>query len=473
MSTITPRKPQQVTLVESSLKPKLFMDQLQALIDAYDRSDSDGTFYSPEAIRECVPLAIQDDPLPQDELLEILRAIVTRTPKTANRIFFNQLFGGKEDIAVIADMMVARMNNSMYTYKVAGPHVLIEHEMLRKACEVIGFSDGEGTFCPGGSLGNLVAMILARNACDPKVRDHGLTANRYVAYTSAQGHYSIKKNAGILGIGRNNVREIAVNDRGEMRVDEFSKQVRKDLDAGRTPFFVNLTAGTTVLGAFDNVAQFSAVAKAHNIWLHVDGSYGASVLLSKKRAVLLPNIELADSVCWNPHKMMGVPLTCSMLLSKKKGLLAENFSEVSDYLFQEDTDDLNPGIKSLQCGRRNDAFKLWALWKQLGNKGFERRMEQQFRLRDTLVSKIRSDPALELIMEPASLNVCFRYRGVASDKICSALDKRGLGKVGHGHFNKQHFIRMVVVNPDLVPDDLEDFLTDIKAIALELQAQDK
>ena len=109
------------------------MDQLQVLVDAYECSESESTFYSPEAIRERIPLAIQDDPLPQDELLDLLKAIVIRTPKTANQLFFNQLFGGKEDLAVLADMMVARMNNSMYTYKVAGPHVLIEHELLRRA----------------------------------------------------------------------------------------------------------------------------------------------------------------------------------------------------------------------------------------------------------------------------------------------------------------------------------------------------
>ncbi len=447
-----------------------FMDQLQALIDAYDSSEADGTFYSPEAIRECVPLTLQDDPLSQDELLDILKAIVIRTPKTANRIFFNQLFGGKEDLAVLADMMVARMNNSMYTYKVAGPHVLIEHELLRKACEIIGFADGEGTFCPGGSMGNLVAMILARHATNPDIRDHGLAANTYVAYTSTQGHYSIKKNAGVLGIGRKNVREIAVNSRGEMLVDEFSQQLRKDLAAGFTPFFVNLTAGTTVLGAFDDVTAFSAVAKAHKLWLHVDGSYGASVLMSRKRAALLPDISLADSVCWNPHKMMGVPLTCSMLLCKTRGLLAENFAEVSDYLFQEETDELNPGTKSLQCGRRNDGFKLWALWKQLGNLGFEKRLEEQFLLRDELVAMINADAAFELILEPALLNVCFKYRGVASDAICSTLDKRGLGKIGHGTFNSQHFIRMVVVNPELGPDDLADFLGRIKMVALDIQA---
>ena len=449
--------------------PQLFVDQLQALLDAYEESEPDGTFYSPEDIRERVPLAIEDDPLPPDELLDSLKAIVVRTPKTANRLFFNQLFGGKEDVAVLADMMVARMNNSMYTYKVAGPHVLIEHELIKKACEVIGFSEGEGTFCPGGSLGNLVAMVLARNSSDTRIRDHGLAGKTYVAYTSCEGHYSIKKNAGILGIGRHNVREVAVNDRGEMRVDDFSRLVQQDLAAGYVPFFVNLTAGTTVLGAFDNVARVSAAAKAHNIWLHVDGSYGASVLLSKKRAALLADVELADSVCWNPHKMMGVPLTCSMLLSKRKGLLAENFSEVSDYLFQEDSDDLNPGIRSLQCGRRNDAFKLWALWKQLGNSGFEQRLEMQFKLRDAVVALINSDPEFELAMQPASLNVCFRYPGVASDKICSALDKRGLGKVSHGAFRGAHFIRMVIVNPDLTHEDIGNFLHNIKAVARDLQ----
>ncbi len=455
--------------LESFAGPQLLMDQLKILLDAYEAAESDGTFYSPEAIRQRVPLSIQDDPLPHDELLDVLKAVVLRTPKTANRLFFNQLFGGKEDLAVVADMMVARMNNSNYTYKVAGPHVLIEHELLRKACEVIGFSAGEGTFCPGGSLGNLVAMILARNACDPGIRDHGLAGKTYVAYTSVEGHYSIKKNAGILGVGRHNVREIGVNERGEMLVDEFNRQVQQDLAAGHIPFFVNLTAGTTVLGAFDDVVEFSAVAKAHNIWLHVDGSYGASVLLSKERAALLSGVAMADSVCWNPHKMMGVPLTCSMLLSKRKGLLAENFSEVSDYLFQDDTDDLNPGTRSLQCGRRNDAFKLWALWKQLGNKGFEQRLEKQFLLRDSLVSMINSDPDFDLIIEPASLNVCFEFSGVASDKICSAMDKQGLGKVGHGAFMGRNFIRMVVVNADLTAQDLENFLDSIKATALSLQ----
>ncbi len=459
--------------MESAIRPQTLISQLQSLIDAYEGSESEGTFYSPEAIRERVPLQIEDEPTPQDELMEILKAIVIRTPKTANRLFFNQLFGGKEDLAVVADMMVARMNNSMYTYKVAGPHVLIEHELLRKACDVIGFTDGEGTFCPGGSLGNLVAMVVARNTSVAGVRDHGVAGNTFTAYTSAEGHYSIRKNAGILGIGRENVREIAVNDRGEMQADDFGKQVEQDLAAGFIPFFVNLTAGTTVLGAFDDVTQVGAIAKKHGIWVHVDGSYGASVLMSKKRAALLPGIELADSVSWNPHKMMGVPLTCSMLLSKKKGLLIDNFSEVSDYLFQDDADELNPGMKSLQCGRRNDAFKLWALWKQLGNKGFEQRLEKQFLLRDEIVSMIKSDPAFELIIEPASLNVCFQYRGVASDRICSALDKKGFGKVGHGTFNRQHFIRMVIVNADLVPKDLEDFLSGIKVIAMGLQGEGK
>ncbi len=447
----------------------LLMDQLQSLMDAYDASELENTFYSPQDIQKTVSLSIQDEPMSDQSLLKSLATIVSCTPKTSNPSFFNQLFGGKEDVAVLADMMVARMNNSMYTYKVAGPHILIEQEVLSQACSVLGYENGEGVFCPGGSIANLIAMILARNSIDPNSRDQGLSQNGYVAYTSEQGHYSIKKNAGIIGIGRNNVREIAVNESGEMSAEALSEQLEWDLAAGLTPFFLNLTAGTTVLGAFDDVARMSDIANQHKLWVHVDGSYGASVLLSKKYAVLLRDVNLAHSVAWNPHKMMGVPLTSSMLLCKNKGLLANSFSEVSDYLFQEDTDELNPGIKSIQCGRRNDAFKVWALWKQLGNKGFSRRIEKQFYLRDKVVSMINSDPDFELIMEPVSLNVCFRYRDIASDKICSALDKRGLGKVGHGSFNQQHFIRMVIVNPNLALEDLENFLATIKRVARTLK----
>lgn len=444
---------------------KVFMDQLEDLIDTFDKSESVSTYYSPRAIRKSVPLHIQDEPLPPGRLMEILKEIIIRTPKTANQSFYNQLYGGKEDVAVIADMMVARMNNSMYTYKVSGPHILIEQEVLRKACDVIGFAHGEGMFCPGGSLANLVAMMLARNTCNPDIRDHGVSGKTYVAYTSEHGHYSIKKNAGIIGTGRNNVREVAVNARGEMIAEEFGQLVEQDIAAGLTPFFVNLTAGTTLLGAFDNVAKLSAIAKARNIWIHVDGSYGASVLLSKKRAALLRDIELVDSVAWNAHKMMGVPLTCSMLLSKEKGLLAKNFSEISDYLFQEDTDELNPGIRSLQCGRRNDAFKVWVLWKQLGNNGFEQRIEKQFQLRDQVVTMIEAEPAFELAMQPALLNICFRHRDVDSDIICSALDKQGLGKVGYGTLREQSFIRLVIINPHLTAEDIKKFLVTIKTVA--------
>jgi len=458
--------------VAAHLTEHTFIDQLRDLLAVFEASEADSTYYSPQAIRDSVPLAIQDDPLPADTLMNILKTVVVSTPKTANTRFYNQLFGGKEDLAVIADMMVARMNNSMYTYKVAGPHVLIEQEVLRKACDVIGFADGEGMFCPGGSLANLVAMVLARNTLDPGVVDHGFTGDTYVAYTSEQGHYSIRKNAGIIGVGRNNVREVAVNGRGEMLAEHLDSLVQRDVEAGFVPFFVNLTAGTTALGAFDDVTALSAIAAAHNLWVHVDGSYGASVLLSKRRAALLRGVEFADSVTWNAHKMMGVPLTCSMLLSRKSGLLARNFSEIADYLFQENTDDLNPGTQSLQCGRRNDAFKVWALWKQLGNKGYEQRIEKQFQRRDQVVSVIESDPDFELIMKPALLNVCFRYRGVDSDRICSALDNKGLGKIGHGTFDGRHFMRMVIVDPDTQIDDIEQFLATIKTVASDLRCSD-
>jgi len=110
---------------------KEFMDQLDDLIDSYDKSESDSSYYSQHDTHSSIPLHIQDEPLPAEELLEILKAVIVRTPKTSNQSFYNQLFGGREDMAVMADMLVARMNNSMCTYKVAGPQVLIRRKRGR------------------------------------------------------------------------------------------------------------------------------------------------------------------------------------------------------------------------------------------------------------------------------------------------------------------------------------------------------
>ena len=423
---------------------------------------------TPERLGEELGVAIEERGASFDEVVEKLRRILAATPSAASPRFFNQLFGGRDPIATVAEMLTPLTNTSMYTFKVAGPQVLVEREVLARMSALVGYEDGAGAFSPGSSLANLTAMLIARNEALADVRERGLGGERLTVYTSADGHYSIPKAANILGLGRRNVRLIETDERGRMRVDLLEAALGRDLERGHRPVMINATAGTTVLGAFDPIEKISDLAAAHGVWLNVDGALGGSALLSRRHRHLAAGAGRADTFVWNAHKMMGVPLPCSVLLLRRKGLLERHLNETADYLFQSEADELNPGTRSLQCGRRNDALKLWAAWQLHGDRGYERRMDRLFELAAHTARRIEADPELELVMPPESICVCFEVRGVPSAAICRRLDDTGRLLVGHGEASGRRAIRLVCVNPDLDESDLDAALHEIKRAAAEL-----
>ena len=306
--------------------------------------------------------------------------MILSTPKTSSKLFFNQLFGGRQPKAVLGELLSVILNNSMYTYKVAGPQVGIEKEVIRKSCELISYGDNYGgTFAAGGSMSNLMAILMARDKADRQVIAKGVT-QKMIAYTSVDSHYSIPKNAAFVGIGRDQVRLIPTDEKGIMKVADLKEAIQNDIAMGWKPFFINATAGTTVLGAFDPIDSIADVAQQYGLWVHVDGAYCGSVIFSKKYQHLIEGVNRADSFNYNAHKMLGVPLSCSVLLVKDKKYLHSSFAKEAAYLYQTDEDDFNLGKTSLQCGRRNDALKLWALWKSVGLNGLETIVDKQFDL---------------------------------------------------------------------------------------------
>ena len=409
---------------------------------------------------------------PFEEVVSALDQVLAMTPSSASPRFFNQLFAGRAPAALMAEMLVPLTNTSMYTLKVAGVQVLVEREVLSRMGAAVGFPDGEGMFSAGGSLSNMTAMLVARNEAIRDVRENGLAGDRLRVYTSELGHYSTIKNAGMLGIGRANVRQVPADGSGRMRVDLLDRFVAEDVRGGVVPVMINATAGTTVLGSFDPIRRIAEVAAEHGVWLHVDGALGASVLLSKHHRELMDGLELADSLTWNAHKMMCVPLICSAILLRRGGLLARHIGEQADYVFQSHEDELNPGTRSIQCGRRNDALKLWTAWLQHGDSGFEARIDRLFALARHAASVIESDPELELVIEPESVNVCFEVVNRSSDEICDRLDREGRLKIGHGVANGRRAIRLVCLDPDLDEERIEAVLDEIKAVAVHLPEGD-
>lgn len=403
-----------------------------------------------------------------DSTLSDVRELLKYTPRTGSKVFFNQLFAGKDIVSLAGEMITTALNNSMYTYKVAGAQIFVENAVINKMLELAGFEGGEGTFVPGGSLSNMTATLAAINKINPEHRNSGSGGKRYIAYTSEECHYSLKKNMGILGLGRDNMRYIEADDHGRMKADVLCREINEDLESGNIPFMVIATSGTTVRGAFDNIADIGEVAKSFDLWLHVDGAFGGSLLLNEKYSEYFTGLELADSMTWDPHKMMGAPLITSVVLFRESGTLKSIYSEEADYLFQTEADEYNPGNQSLQCGRRNDALKLWTAWKYYGDEGFSVRVDKQISLAQYASKVVNQSECFDLIFQPDSINVCFNYEGVDPSEICNELDRQGLAKVGYGSSGGKTFIRLVTANPDLNTDDIDRLINNITMIGQEI-----
>jgi len=423
------------------------------------------TYRDPEEWLSRLELSLGAEGVDDEEMIGALRELMAATPKTSTTRFFNQLFGGRQSKAMLGELIAVLLNNSMYTYKAGGPQILVEQEILAQVRCMLGWGDdSSGTLAPGGSMTNLMGMQMARDVALPEARSAGLTGT-LTAYTSAACHYSIQKNASILGIGKDQVRLIPTDKKGRLRTDLLQHEMENDIAKGHRPFFVNATAGTTVLGAFDAVTEIADICEKHSIWLHVDGAYCGSVIFSEKYKHLLQGVERADSFTLNAHKMLGTPLSCSLILVKEKKHLYHSLDTDASYLYQTHDDEFNPGKVSLQCGRRNDALKLWCLWKSIGTSGLGSLVEHQFKLADIAREYIRTHEGYQLYSHDDSVSVCFNYRDIPADVLCNGLYEASEMMIGYGQFGEDVFVRLVTINTSITEEDIVNFFQVLEAFA--------
>jgi len=248
---------------------------------------------------------------------------------------------------------------------------------------------------------------------------------------------------------------------------ELEQLIDSDLKLGGLPVMVNLTAGTTVMGAFDPIREISALCKKHNMWLHVDGAYCGSVMFSAKYKHLIDGIELVDSFSFNAHKMIGTPLSCSIIVAKDKKHLYDSFSNDASYLYQTDHDGFNLGKTSLQCGRRNDALKFWTLWKSVGTVGLEKIVDHQFALADTAREYVRNNDDYTLYSYDETIAICFNYKGIPARDICTLLYEHSELMVGYGSFRDNEFIRLITINAQNEHQDLLNFFKTMEKFVAE------
>ena len=445
-------------------------------------------YAAPDELAKKLSLAIPKHGRPMEELLAEVESVLDNSVRTGHPHFLNQLFGGYEPAAILGDWIAAVINTSMYTFESAPVATLLERTLIERMNRFVGFPDGEGVFAPGGSISNLMAVLTARHHAFPHVKREGLQPeDRPVMFLSEEAHYSLFRAAAVAGIGVDAAIPVATDAVGRMRPDELERAVRSSLAEGRHPFLIAATAGTTVPGAFDPIPQIADVAERHGLWLHVDASYGGSVLLSSTRRPLMTGVERADSVVWNPHKMMGMPLACSATLMKRKGALQATNGMNADYLFHGDNEDsIDLGDMTLQCGRRVDALKLWLTWQALGDAGYEARVDELFEKTARFRESVERRPGFRLVREPHGTNVCFRYlppdlrdspepdrarlEGEATKRIRERLVQRGRFLVNYATLDGAATFRAVVCNPRTTVDDLDALLGEIEYVGTKLFA---
>uniref|UniRef100_A0A4W6FU92 Glutamate decarboxylase 1 n=1 Tax=Lates calcarifer TaxID=8187 RepID=A0A4W6FU92_LATCA len=405
--------------------------------------------------------------------------------RTGHPRFFNQLSTGLDIVGLAGEWLTSTANTNMFTYEIAPVFVLMEQLTLKKMREIIGWPDGEGDgiFSPGGAISNMYSVMIARYKFFPEVKTKGMAAApRLVLFTSEHSHYSIKKASAALGFGTENLILLNTDERGRVIPADLEAKVIEAKQKGYVPMFVNATAGTTVYGAFDPINEIADICEKYNIWLHVDGAWGGGLLMSRKHRHKLNGVERANSVTWNPHKMMGVPLQCSAILVRERGLLQGCNSMCAGYLFQPDKQydvTYDTGDKAIQCGRHVDIFKFWLMWKAKGTIGFEQHIDKCLDLSAYLYNKIKNREGYEMVFngEPQHTNVCFWYippslRGLpdseerwerlhkVAPKIKAMMMESGTTMVGYQpQGDKVNFFRMVISNPAATRSDI-DFLTE-------------
>lgn len=343
---------------------------------------------------------------------------------------------------------------------------MIEKQTAKALASLFGF---EGPFAggvsqPGGSAANQSSLVIARNVLFPETKREGIGRRKFVIFTSKHGHYSVEKAAQISGFGSHAVRSVDVDGEGRMLPAALEEAILTAKEKGETPFYVNATAGTTVLGSFDPLVPISQICKKHNLWLHVDGSWGGSVVFSPTQKDLkLQGVELADSISICPHKMLNIPLTCSFLLGKDLRKFHAGMTLPAGYLFhQPDSSDPSSGPEedtyydladlTPQCGRRGDSLKLALVWLYHGTTHFSRSIDEAFNTATHLCTLLQTHPSKNFSLvssnPPPCLQVCFYYKKTSSgeanskttERLVHGLIKKGFmvdfapGKEGEGKF---------------------------------------
>lgn len=281
---------------------------------------------------------------------------------------------------------------------------LLEQQTIGWLAQFLGFPAASGSFTSGGTISNLTALAAARERALPGSRASGMGGVRAAVYCSAEAHYSVTRAAELLGIGRDNVRDVPIDDRRRMSVPALRQMLADDDRAGITPIAVVATAGTTLTGAVDPIDAIVDACAERGVWVHVDGAYGLPAAAAASTASRFAGLARVDSLSVDAHKWMYVPKACSAVLVRSKDSLAAAFSHDEAYIPHED-DALNAVDVTLEYSRPFRALKLWLALRVHGAEAFRAAIEENLAQAHLLYDRASAHPRLRARPHPPQLSI--------------------------------------------------------------------
>ncbi|HUO85418.1 MAG TPA: aminotransferase class V-fold PLP-dependent enzyme [Thermoanaerobaculia bacterium] len=333
--------------------------------------------------------------------------------------------------SIVGDTLAALYNPQLAVWSHSPVANEIETLTLSFLMQFLGFdpSTAGANFTSGGAEANFSATVVALGERLPGFLQHGAQGRRPRIYVSSEAHHSFHKTAAMAGIGAEAVRTIPVDDRLQMRVDLLEDQVRTDREAGDEPVMVVATAGTTSAGSVDPIETLTRSCENTRLWLHVDAAWGGSALLVPSLRPLFAGIDRSDSITWDAHKWLSVPMGAGMVFYRDREAAARTFAVATAYMPSSEEGTLDPYGSTVQWSRRTIGLKLFVSLATLGATGYQQMILRQIEMCDRLRKGLARHGWTILYDSPLAV-VCFthdRIREVSSERtFARQIQKRGV-----------------------------------------------
>ena len=427
-----------------------------------------------------------DGPVPTagvafDELLRTIREVIVEYSRhNAHPRFFGYVSSPGTPVASIGSMIASALNINLTSWRSAPAACEMERVVLKWLKQMLGYpAEAGGLLVSGGSMANFAALAAARSAKAPvNVVREGVNAlpGRMCAYVSTEGHFSIRKAAGMLGLGESSVRAIETDARQRINLAALARAVEADRAAGHQPFCVVASAGTTATGAVDPIAQLATFAQREGLWLHVDAAYGGFAALAPSARDLFAGLDQADSVALDPHKWLFLPVGCGCVLYRDAAAARAAFAHDADYarpIGLEHDEAFAFWDYGPELSRPFRALDLWLVIRSAGLTGLAQAIEANIACAKHLENLVRESDDFEMLA-PVELSIfCFRHkpRGFSGDldrwneELMLRLQRGGSSYLSNATVDGQFALRGCVLNYRTELADMERLLEDLRQAA--------